>query len=244
MRIQHTDRAVVLGFDREVAVLSSASVGGGLFRARLLVNMKTDAARVMRSTPGELVAAFLSEQGLEGPAVGMLTSADLAWAQFVLRDDRGVAVLAVVTAGTSNALNSAESTGSPYLGDGAPLPPGNAPDTGFATPLGTINIILVTNRALTQEAMVGSVIVATEAKSAALFDLQVRSVVTGSQATGTGTDTVAVVSGLEDPIRYAGGHTRYGQLLGEAVYEGVRRSLRKRSSAPLPAGRLSGLFRF
>lgn len=234
MHIEHTGTAIVLRFDRRVRVLSSSSVGGGLVRTDLVINLKTDAGQVMRHTPEELVTAFCAQRGLGSGAVGLLTSANLEHAQFVLLEDRGIAVLAVVTAGTSNALNSAENTGSPYLGDGASLDP--------PLPPGTINIVAVTSKNLAAEALVGSVIVATEAKSAALFDLKVRSVVTGSQATGTGTDSVVVASGFDGAIRYAGGHTRYGQLLGEAVYRGVRRSLEKEKSESPPVERLRGLF--
>jgi iron complex transport system ATP-binding protein len=230
MHIEHTSEAILLRFDRKVRVLSSASVGGGLVRTDLMVNLKTNAEQVMHASPEELVGNFLRNRGIDGDAVGLLTSADMEYAQLVFREDRGVAALAVITAGTSNALNISESTGSPYLGDGS-------------RPPGTINIILLTNKSLADEAMVGSVIVATEAKSAALIDLKVQSVVTGTQATGTGTDTVAVVSGFDGPIKYAGGHTRYGQMLGEAVYTGVRRSLEKMRTDALPPELYNGFFR-
>jgi len=53
---------------------------------------------------------------------------------------------------------------------------------------GTINLILVTNARLSVSAMVGMVQVATEAKTAALFDADVKSWTGRSGATGTGTD--------------------------------------------------------
>jgi adenosylcobinamide amidohydrolase len=62
--------------------------------------------------------------------------------------------------------------------------------------------------------------------------LRVRSVTTGGQATGTGTDAIVVVSGKGAPIRYAGGHTLYGQLVGEAVHTAVSRALMKRRQDP------------
>jgi adenosylcobinamide amidohydrolase len=244
MRIEQSGSGVILHFNRQVRVLSSASVRGGMVRARLIVNLKTSSEEVMQHTPEELVSAYLRGRGLDRAAVGLLTSADLAHAQLILRESEGLAVLAVVTAGVSNAINSAENTGSEYLGDGAaPVPFGSPGARGTPEP-GTINIVTVTNRSLTDEAMVGSVVVATEAKSAALFDLGVKSVTTGSQATGTGTDSVAVVSGFEGGIRYAGGHTRYGQLLGEAVYTGVRRSLEKTEPQYPPEDLLNMLLPF
>jgi adenosylcobinamide amidohydrolase len=80
--------------------------------------------------------------------------------------------------------------------------------------------------------MISTVITATEAKTAALLDLRIMSVATGGQATGTGTDAVVVVSGKGTPIRYAGGHTLYGQLVGEAVHAAVSRALLKRRQDP------------
>jgi adenosylcobinamide amidohydrolase len=61
---------------------------------------------------------------------------------------------------------------------------------------GTINIILLTNAKLTEGAMARSLITITEAKVAALQDLDVRSSYSPNlQATGTGTDNVVVILG-------------------------------------------------
>jgi adenosylcobinamide amidohydrolase len=66
----------------------------------------------------------------------------------------------------------------------------------FENMLGTINVIILTNCVLTVGAMTQAVITATEAKTAALQDLDVPSTYTPfNQATGTGTDNVIVVSG-------------------------------------------------
>jgi adenosylcobinamide amidohydrolase len=155
----------------------------------------------------------------------------MEYAQFIALEESGIGVLAVVTAGISNALNITERSDTEFSGEA-----GNAP--------GTINIIAVTNGCLLDECMVSSMITATEAKTAALMELGVRSVVSGTQATGTGTDTVVVVSGNGANIRYAGGHTLYGQLLGEAVYLGVKRSLQEIASGIGSFESLYTLFNF
>ncbi|HQB39522.1 MAG TPA: adenosylcobinamide amidohydrolase, partial [Deltaproteobacteria bacterium] len=72
---------------------------------------------------------------------------------------------------------------------------------------------------------------------AALQDLQVPSSYTkGAQATGTGTDSVIVVSGITGPkASYAGGHSLLGSLIGKATYQAVVEALGKQNGFKLPA---------
>ncbi len=88
---------------------------------------------------------------------------------------------------------------------------------------GTINIILLTNRKLSPRAMARAIITITEAKTAALEDLDIRSTQNPAfwQATGTGTDEIIVVSGEGSKATLTGGHAKLGQLIAEAVYDGV-----------------------
>jgi adenosylcobinamide amidohydrolase len=73
----------------------------------------------------------------------------------------------------------------------------------------------------------------------------IKSVITGSQATGTGTDSIVIVSGTgKRKFQYAGGHTIYGQLLGEAVYTAVKSSLSKKLTEKLDYDKLCMPFRF
>ena len=98
-------------------------------------------------------------------------------------------------------------------------------------PQGTINIIVLTNARLTVGAMARAMITATEAKTAALQDLNVPSSYTPDvQATGTGTDSVIVVSGANGPLTtYTGGHSRIGGMIGQVVYEAVIEALAKQN---------------
>ncbi len=100
---------------------------------------------------------------------------------------------------------------------------------------GTINILIMTNMRLTDRAMTRAVISATEAKSAALSDMDVRSAYRPAlyAATGTGTDNVLVVqgSGLGSPmgIDNAGGHSKMGELVARAVHAGVTEAVLKQN---------------
>ncbi|MDL1967941.1 MAG: adenosylcobinamide amidohydrolase [Deltaproteobacteria bacterium] len=96
---------------------------------------------------------------------------------------------------------------------------------------GTINIILLSNMKLTPRAMTRAIISATEAKSAALQDFDIRSSCTPliHQATGTGTDNIIVVEGKGSEINNAGGHTKMGELIAKAVYEAVQEAVYKQN---------------
>ena len=118
-------------------------------------------------------------------------------------------VYALVTAGVrSNAMRMSEDEGK------------------FYEP-GTINIIILPNMKLTLRAMTRAIICATEAKTAALQDLDVRSHYTPlvNQATGTGTDNIIVVQGTGVQIKNTGGHSKMGELIAKAVYSGVKEAI-------------------
>ncbi len=104
-------------------------------------------------------------------------------------------------------------------------------DKGLYYKHGTINIIVLANRRLTPNAMARAVIAVTEGKSAALLDLDIRSSYTplDHRATGTGTDNVMVVRGQGAVEKYAGGHTKLGELISRAVYKGVQEAIFKQN---------------
>ncbi len=101
---------------------------------------------------------------------------------------------------------------------------------------GTVNILILTNTRLTDGAMARAIVTATEAKTAAFEDLKVPSSYTkNAQATGTGTDTVTVVSGTGGPkVTYTGGHSKIGELIGKAVYEATMKALEKQNGFEKP----------
>ena len=139
----------------------------------------------------------------------LFTGADMDHLSVQHETFRELAVYAMVTAGARlNAMRAAKDEGSYYEP-------------------GTINVVLMTNTALSPRAMQRAVIAATEAKSAALQDLDIRSSYSPSAngATGTGTDNIIVVQGTGLPIENSGGHSRMGELISRAVYDGVRKAL-------------------
>ncbi|EFK12239.1 adenosylcobinamide amidohydrolase [delta proteobacterium NaphS2] len=150
----------------------------------------------------------------EDTASFLFTGADMDHIAVVRKEFRDMVVYALVTAGVkSNALRMGKDEGKYYEP-------------------GTINIILLADMKLSTRAMTRAIISATEAKTAALMDLDVRSTPSPAayQATGTGTDNILVVQGTGVSIENAGGHTKMGELIAKAVYQGVMEAVAKQNA--------------
>lgn len=146
----------------------------------------------------------------------MFTGADMDHLSVQQQQFRDMRVYALVTAGvSSNALRMAMDHGEYYEP-------------------GTINIIIMTNMALSPRAMTRAIITATEAKTAALADMDIRSSCSAliHQATGTGTDNMIVVQGTGPRIDNAGGHCKMGELIARAVYSGVQDAVYRQNGYP------------
>lgn len=143
----------------------------------------------------------------------LFTGADMNNLSVQRRADGGLEAYALVTAGaTHNALRITAEGGA------------------FREP-GTINILVLANRSLTPRAMARALITVTEAKTAALEDLDVRSSKHPLEfpATGTGTDNIIVVQGAGPQAALTGGHSRLGALIAQAVHAGVLEALAKQN---------------
>lgn len=166
---------------------------------------------------------------LEGSTTAMLfTGADMDHLAVVEKSYREMRVVALVTAGVAgNAMRMGADTGGYYEPD----------EPGVTAKPGTINILLLGNMRLTPRAMTRAIISATEGKTAALQDLDIRSSYSGegNAATGTGTDNVIVAEGSGRLIDNAGGHTKMGELIASAVHDGVLQAIEQQNG--IVAGR-------
>jgi len=143
----------------------------------------------------------------------LFTGADMDHLVVKEKTYEGMKVVALVTAGVrGNALRTSK-------------------DKGDHVEPGTINIMIMTSRCLSQGAMGRAIVTATEAKTAALMDLDIRSSYSSRfhQATGTGTDNVLVIQGMGNPLENTGGHSKMGELIGSAVYEAVKEAIFKQN---------------
>ncbi|MBZ2183643.1 MAG: adenosylcobinamide amidohydrolase [Bryobacter sp.] len=94
---------------------------------------------------------------------------------------------------------------------------------------GTINTILLLNVPLTPAALERASVTMAEAKTSALLELGVASRYSSHLATGTGTDQFIIASPVDPAarqIRWAGPHTKLGELIGNAVREATVEALR------------------
>jgi adenosylcobinamide amidohydrolase len=139
------------------------------------------------------------------------------YAATVTLEDAGVEVTAVVTAGVQGNACCA--------GDPAAWREG---EHGWTKLNGTINTMLLISRPLTEGALARTVVTMTEAKSAALERLAVRSLYSKDLATGTGTDQYAIAAPLDGPHRFTSTspHVKLGELIGSAVRDATLEALR------------------
>lgn len=89
---------------------------------------------------------------------------------------------------------------------------------GPSAPIGTINLLVVTNTPLLDTGLIEALSIATEARTAAVMDHG--PMLTTGQATGTGTDCIVVAAPPGDQ-QFAGLHTDVGQSVGAAVYAAI-----------------------
>jgi adenosylcobinamide hydrolase len=178
--------------------------------------------------------AYITEMGLEGYhdavcreigvdaqlATSMGTAANMNYAAIREQQDDNVRVTAVVTAGVQgNAACAGDPAGWRETENGwDKIPPAG----------GTINTLLFISHPLTRGALARAVITMTEAKSAALARLAIRSRYSKDLATGTGTDQYAIAAPLEGgkPLTSTGPHVKLGELIGVAVRDATSEALR------------------
>ncbi|MGD8366266.1 MAG: adenosylcobinamide amidohydrolase, partial [Desulfobacterales bacterium] len=143
----------------------------------------------------------------------LFTGADMEHLAAASASFRDLSVTALVTAGVAgNAMRMGADAG------------------GFYEP-GTINLLVLPGARLTDRAMSRALITATEAKTAALLDLDVRSTYSAgvNRATGTGTDNIIVAEGRGPPIDNTGGHSKMGELIARAVHSAVSEAVLKQN---------------
>ena len=195
--------------EREVSVISAAFAGGGVARARTMLNV-----HVRKHFPCAdavaTVGAFARRHGLPPPWVGMLTSAWTEKAETAVETAGGIRALVVATVGLSNASAAG------LTGRAVPAP-------------GTINTLVVVDADPEPAAMVNLVMTVTEIKTALLLDAGVKSV-DGHPATGTSTDAVVVAAtGRGLRCRFGGPISDLGWVVARAARQalgtGVRRWL-------------------
>ncbi len=164
--------------------------------------------------------------------VTMGTAANMHHAALVHKQFRELEVIAVVTGGVETNAGRAGDPASVF-----------EQQDGFASLTdaekaeekpGTINTMVFISQPLTDAAITRVIMTATEAKTAALQELNINSRYSDNPATGTGTDQIIVAA--PDPaddtyrLTWAGKHSKLGELIGLAVKEAVKETLARQNN--------------
>ena len=178
----------------------STGLNGGRSDVKHLFN-KQVSRTFNPSDPREFIKEAALKLGIESSYFGLLTAVKMEYLQ-IIEDDY---LTVFITAGVSNGSE-------------------------FRAKIGTINIILISKVRLSETALFGAIITATEAKGLALLEK-------GYTFLGTNTDAVIVAYEIgsknnseikEDEILYAGSSTDFGKKITKAVIKGVKAGLQLR----------------
>lgn len=149
-------------------------------------------------------------------ATGLITLAMMENVSIVTKSFKSLEVTAITTAGVRTNASRAGDSASYWEENGE-------------FHFGTINIILLTNAHLEKSTLAEAFMTLTEAKTVALNNLRIPSQYSNGFATGTGTDGVAIFSNTDskNALTNAGKHSKFGELIGQAVIESVIRAIGK-----------------
>ncbi|WP_214658889.1 adenosylcobinamide amidohydrolase [Candidatus Formimonas warabiya] len=216
VRLFEKNEVLVLHADKRLFTLNSSVWGGGFHSPYFVINQQVHKNYCGEDPAGDLAGTIEAMGLIPEQCVGMMTAAHVKDAALEYEISSPLSVVAIATAGTSNAMAAG----------------GTPPPFAFGV-VGTINIIVLIDGDLTAGGMVNAVITATEAKTMALQDLEIKDVFTGEPASGTSTDAVVVaVTGKGEKLPYAGTATQIGGMIGrtvrKAVTEAIGRYLRYR----------------
>ncbi|MFB4274660.1 adenosylcobinamide amidohydrolase [Nonomuraea sp. MTCD27] len=177
-------------------MISSAMLGGGIGPREWVLNAQV-VAGYSRMDPIDHLASL---GPATGDGVGMMTAASVD--RYVRAADGGVEAYATVGLRVPTWAAAPEGHQDPEL---APIR------------VGTINIVVVSPVAMTDAALVNTVMTVTEAKSQALME-------TGFAGTGTASDAVCVAVPANGPQEVFGGpRSEWGARMARAVHAAVRR---------------------
>lgn len=203
--IRQTAEVIHIHSSERLTVLSSSFFGGGFHHVRDILNANVAEDYCSDDPAGDL-RAIAGRLGVGDSFVGLLTAVPLRKARLACAAEPPLQVGVLATAGVGNATSA---------GISLPCPPKP----------GTINIVVLIDAKLTRSAMLNALITVTEAKSAVLNELAIRTP-EGGLATGTSTDTVTLaMTGRGPALPFAGPATLPGWLIGQAVRQAVRESL-------------------
>jgi len=204
--------------DIDLITVSSAIYNGGFKKVKAILNVQAPeeySDRQLHADPQKFILDSAKKLGLSKNFVGMVTAA--AVEKFALASknagDLSVSVIATAVDPEGNTCDHAETAGETIEVEEI---------------TGTINIMVVIDGNPTESCLVSIVLTATEAKTAALRELDIRSRYSGDLATGTITDAIIVAkTNRGAPIVYGGPASKLGQLVGYCTRKAVKEAVMK-----------------
>lgn len=210
-QIKQTKEYIHVEFNQPLRTISNGVVGEGIQWLKHFCNFHVSNDYNSSKPKYDLQSWMIKHSIPPEEAVGMMTAVELDDAVFLEEEIEGIPMMAVVTAGTGNAVDIT-----------------NKSKTGAIQTVGTINIFLFIDAHFSDGALVNGIISATEAKVKALQDLQIKDIHSNTIATGTSTD--AILLGLTQQGKktpYAGSGTTVGKGIGQIVYRATKKAVRK-----------------
>jgi adenosylcobinamide amidohydrolase len=212
------DNVLAVLFDTELSTVSSAIYNGGFKKVKAILNVQAPeeySDRKLHDNPQKFIIVAAKKIGLSESFVGMVTAAAVDKFALVTKKDDNLSVSVTATAvdPEGNTCSHAESAGETIK---------------VEEMTGTINIMVIIDGNPTESCMISSVLTATEAKTAALWELNIRSRYSGDIATGTITDAIIVAKTSRGaPIVYGGPASKLGQLVGYCTRKAVKEAVMK-----------------
>jgi adenosylcobinamide amidohydrolase len=202
----------------DLVTVSSAIYNGGFKKVKAILNVQAPeeySDLQLHADPQKFILDSAKKLGLSENFVGMVTAA--AVEKFALASknagDLAVSVVATAVDPKGNTCDHAETAGETIKVEEI---------------TGTINIMVVIDGNPTESCLVSTVLTATEAKTAALRELDIRSRYSGDLATGTITDAIIVAkTNRGAPIVYGGPASKLGQLVGYCTRKAVKEAVMK-----------------
>ena len=212
------DNVLAVISDIDLTTVSSAIYNGGFKKAKAILNVQatndlTD--KQLHADPQKFIINSAKKLGIQNNFVGMVTAAAVDKFAWVSKKDGDLTVTVTATAVDTdgNTCSHAETAGETIT---------------VEEMLGTINIMVIIDGNPTESCLVSTVLTATEAKTAAMLELDIRSRYSGNVATGTITDAIIVAkTNRGTPIIYGGPASKLGQLVGYCTRKAVKESIMK-----------------
>lgn len=208
--------------EKPLTTIGSAIHNGGYTKTKVIVNTQVtdEYGNInLHNDPESFIINNYKKLGLDEEFVGMITYAIVKEHELFAKKDKEAAVTVIATAGCTHAESAGEKIE-------------------FKPIEGTINIIVIIEGNPTDSCLASTIITATEAKTAALRELDLRSKWSGDEATGTITDAIVVAKTAKGPtIVYGGPASPLGQMIGCCTRKAVKEAVTKAKVGGFPPNR-------